>query len=69
MTTFSRQLGWNDFEAAAKRPIEQDIRNCFVKTYRPGLDDGAKFRSFDTMEDYRRWCKENLPDCLGFNRE
>jgi hypothetical protein len=24
---------WEDFEAAAKRPIEQHIRNSFIKTY------------------------------------
>jgi len=31
------------------------------------LDD-APFRAFDTMEDYRRWCEENLPDWLGYAR-
>ena len=59
---------WEDFEAAAKRPIEQHIRICFVHTYKPVLDD-AGYRSFSSMEEYRRWCKENLPDWLGYNRE
>ena len=36
---------WEDFEAAAKRPIEQHIRNSFIKTYKPVLDD-AKYRAF-----------------------
>jgi hypothetical protein len=58
---------WEDFEAAAKRPIAQHIRNSFVHTYKPVLDD-AKYRSFDTMEEYRRWCEENLPDWLGYSR-
>jgi len=25
--------------------------------------------SFDTMEEYRQWCKNNLPDWLGYNSE
>ncbi|MGO4880955.1 MAG: hypothetical protein ACLP59_09055 [Bryobacteraceae bacterium] len=57
-----------DFEAAARRPIAQHIRNSFIKTYKPVMDD-ADYRSFDTMERYRRWCKENLPDWLGYNRD
>lgn len=24
--------------------------------------------AFDTTADYRRWCKENLPDWLGYGR-
>jgi hypothetical protein len=40
---------WEDFDAAAKRPIEQHIRNSFIKTYKPVLDD-AEYRSFDTIE-------------------
>jgi hypothetical protein len=31
--------------------------------------DDASYRSFDTMEDYRHWCEENLPDWLGYGRE
>ena len=38
------------------------------RTYRPVLDD-APYRSFETMEEYRRWCEENLPDWLGFSRK
>jgi hypothetical protein len=59
---------WDDFEAAAKRPIEQHIRNSFIKTYKPVLDD-AEYRSFDSMEQYRQWCRENLPEWLGYNRD
>ena len=36
---------WEDFEAAAKRPIEQHTHNSFIKTYKPILDD-AEYRSF-----------------------
>ena len=54
-----------EFEAAARRPLKLRWRYAFIKTYKPVLDD-AEYRSFDTMEDYRRWCEENLPDWLGY---
>src|SRR3989442_15831864 len=56
-----------EFEAAAKRPLEQRMRYAFIRTYKPVLDD-APFRAFDTMEEYRQWCEENLPDWLGYGR-
>ena len=56
-----------DFEAAARRTLEQRMKYAFVKTYKPVLDD-APFRAFDTMEAYRRWCEENLPSWLGYGR-
>jgi hypothetical protein len=56
-----------EFEAAARRPLETRIRYSFIHTYKPVMDD-AKYRSFDTMEDYRRWCEENLPSWLGYGR-
>ena len=56
-----------EFEAAEKRPLEQRLKYAFIKTYKPVLDD-ATYRSFETMEDYRRWCEENLPDWLGYGR-
>lgn len=56
-----------EFEAASRRPLPIRMRYAFIKTYKPVLDDTA-YRSFDTMEDYRRWCEENLPDWLGYGR-
>jgi hypothetical protein len=56
-----------EFEAASKRPLEQRWRYAFIKTYKPVMDD-ARFRAFATMEDYRRWCEENLPRWLGYAR-
>ena len=56
-----------DFEAAARRPLEARLRYAFIHTYKPVMDD-APYRSFDTMEEYRRWCEENLPDWLGYGR-
>ncbi len=56
-----------DFEAAAKRSLRQRLDYAFIHTYKPVMDD-APFRAFDTMADYRRWCEQNLPSCLGYGR-
>jgi hypothetical protein len=56
-----------EFEAASRRPLATRLKYAFVRTYKPVLDD-ARYRSFDTMEDYRRWCDENLPSWLGYGR-
>ncbi len=56
-----------EFEAAAHRSLETRIRYSFIHTYKPVMDDES-YRSFDTMEDYRRWCEENLPSWLGYGR-
>ncbi len=56
-----------EFEAAARRPLRTRMRYAFIKTHKPVLDD-TPYRSFDTMEDYRRWCEANLHDWLGYGR-
>lgn len=56
-----------EFEAASRRPLAQRMKYAFIRTYKPVLDDAA-YRSFDTMEEYRRWCEENLPSWLGYGR-
>jgi hypothetical protein len=56
-----------EFEAAARRPLEQRLRYAFIKTYKPVMDDST-YRSFDSMEQYRQWCEANLPDWLGYGR-
>jgi len=56
-----------EFEAAARRPLALRMKYAFIRTYKPVLDD-AGYRSFNTMEDYRRWCQENLPSWLGYDR-
>jgi hypothetical protein len=56
-----------DFDAAARRPLALRFRYAFIHTHKPVLDD-AGYRSFDTMEEYRRWCEENLPAWLGYGR-
>ncbi len=56
-----------EFRAAARRPLEQRMRYAFIRTHKPVLDE-ATFRSFDTMQEYRLWCEQNLPDWLGYGR-
>ena len=56
-----------EFEAAARRPLEQRWKYAFIKTYKPVMDD-ARFRAFDSMEEYRQWCETNLPKWLGYHR-
>jgi hypothetical protein len=56
-----------EFEAASRRPLATRMRYAFISTYKPVLDD-ARFRSFDSTEEYRRWCEENLPSWLGYGR-
>jgi hypothetical protein len=67
MTDSIPQEWLDEFEAAARRPLKTRLNYSFIKTYKPVMDD-ASFRSFDTMEDYRRWCEENLPRWLGYSR-
>jgi hypothetical protein len=56
-----------DFEAAARRPLELRMRYAFIHTYKPVLDD-ARFRSFETMKEYREWCERCPPAWLGYGR-
>lgn len=57
----------DEFEAAATRSLRQRFRYAFIRTTKPVMDDAA-YRSFDTMEEYRLWCEENLPTWLGYGR-
>jgi len=54
-----------DFKAAARRPLRQRLKYAFIKTYKPVLDD-AEYRSFESMAEYRDWCRKNLPSWLGY---
>jgi hypothetical protein len=66
--TDSERRAWiEEFEAAARRPLATRLRYAFVKTYKPVLDD-AKYRSFESMEEYRKWCEKELPSWLGYGR-
>lgn len=54
-----------EFDAAARRDLKTRFRYSFIRTYKPVLDD-EPYRSFDSTEEYRRWCEENLPSWLGY---
>jgi len=56
-----------DFEAAGRRTLEDRLKYAFIRTYKPVLDD-EPYRSFDSMDEYRRWCEEKLPSWLGYGR-
>lgn len=56
-----------EFEAAARRSLEERMRYAFVRTDKPVLDD-EPYRSFETMAEYRAWCEEHLPSWLGYGR-
>lgn len=47
------------------RSVEDRMRYGFCYVYKPVLDD-APWRSFDSMAEYRKWCRENLPEYLGY---
>lgn len=50
-----------------KRTLRQRMDYGFVYTYKRVLDD-ATSRVFDTMAEYRKWCKNKLPHYLGYGR-
>jgi hypothetical protein len=58
---------WREFAAAVGRPLATRMRYAFIHTYKPVLDD-ARYRSFETLADYREWCEAELPDWLGYHR-
>lgn len=57
-----------DFKAAARRSLKERMDYAFIYTYKPVLDDES-FRSFNTMEDYRKWCEDKLPSWLGYGKK
>ena len=52
-------------ERSLQRTVEERMRYGFNYVYKPVLDD-AEWRSFDSTADYREWCRENLPEYLGY---
>ncbi|MEW6201995.1 MAG: hypothetical protein AB1546_08470 [bacterium] len=54
-----------EFETALETPLSLRINNCFIKTYKPVMDD-APYRIFNSTAEYRKWCRENLPKWLGY---
>jgi len=63
---FNKRQEWErEFDAAARRSLQERMEYSFIYTYKPVLDD-AKFRSFATMAEYKEWCRKNLPQYLGY---
>ena len=52
-------------ERNLQRSVEDRMRYGFCYVYKPVLDD-ASWRSFDSTAAYRKWCRENLPEYLGY---
>jgi hypothetical protein len=48
-----------------RRSVEERMRYGFNYVYKPVLDD-VEWRSFDSMAEYREWCRKNLPEYLGY---
>jgi hypothetical protein len=58
-----------EFREECQRTLRMSVEDRmlfgFTYEYKSIMDD-AKWRSFDSMEEYRRWCDENLPKELGY---
>ena len=58
-----------DFRQQCERNLQRSVadrmRYGFCYVYKPVLDD-ASWRSFDSTAAYRKWCRENLPEYLGY---
>lgn len=52
------------FEASLKKSPKQRIIEGFIYNPQPILND-IPYRSWGKMEDYKLWCKNNLPKYLG----
>jgi hypothetical protein len=60
-------LEWrSDFDSALRRPLRSRLDYSFISTPQPIIDD-EPYRTFDTIEDYRRWCRSALPRWLGYD--
>jgi hypothetical protein len=60
LTDFKEQC-----ERSLQRSVSDRIRYGFYYVYKPVLDD-APWRSFNSTAEYRTWCRENLPEYLGY---
>ncbi len=63
-----RVADWADFDAWQKLSVEERLTRGCLNTFKPVMDEGPGYRSWETMEDYRQWCEANLPEWLGYRR-
>lgn len=61
-----RAARYADFELAYSRTVEERLQHGLIHTFKPGLDDGPRMRSWDSTADYREWCDEHLEPWLGY---
>ena len=54
-----------DFAASLRRSLKQRMDYSFIQTPKPVMDD-APYRVFNTMKEYRAWCRKELPEYLGY---
>jgi hypothetical protein len=60
LADFKRQC-----ERGLRRSIKERMHYGFCYVYKPVMDD-APWRSFESTAAYRKWCRENLPEYLGY---
>lgn len=53
-----------DFSDGLSRTVYERIELGFIPLKLPVIDD-EYYRIFNTMEEYRKWTKENTPSWLG----
>ena len=52
-------------ERSLGRTVAERMQYGFNYVYKPVLDD-AGWRSFNSTAEYRQWCRDNLPEYLGY---
>ena len=52
-------------ERSLRRSVADRMRYGFCYVYKPVMDD-VPWRSFESTAAYRKWCRENLPEYLGY---
>ena len=52
-------------QGSLARSVKDRMRYGFCYVYRPVLDD-APSRSFNSTAEYRQWCRDHLPEYLGY---
>jgi hypothetical protein len=52
-------------ERNLQRSVAERMRYGFCYVYKPVMDDD-RWRSFNSMSEYRQWCRDNLPKYLGY---
>ncbi|MEW6685831.1 MAG: hypothetical protein AB1393_06455 [Candidatus Edwardsbacteria bacterium] len=54
-----------DFQDGLLRSNKERIELGFISMKLPVIDD-VPYRTFETMDEYRKWANKNLPKWLGY---